>query len=313
LQPGGGADLRVLSFDDAPDPVTGGYLVGYTVVISNDGTGDAHDVVLTDTMPAGTRFEAPKPNPFGCRARKGVVSCALGTIGAGASTSVLLVLDTPPVGTSVVLTNAVTVSSPDDANPANDGDVEQTTVVPRQAGSAAGFVPPNVGRRFVADAATTWPSGWPIATSGDPTVAAAVTPGGGPGGVLSIVEVPCGEPFTCRSVQRTTSNGGTQPPAVIGSVVTFSPPPGATAGAPVTGFVYLDRSIVPGASGLRFAFRDAQTGTFVANLPWCGRSGPAPACVADVDRIYAWWFPQVHQDLRVEVRFLRAGSFAVMR
>jgi hypothetical protein len=98
----------------------------------------------------------------------------------------------------------------------------------------------------------------------------------------------------------------------LGSVVSFSPPPGATAKAPFTGFLYLDRSIVPGTTGIRIAFRDAQTGTFVASLPWCGRSGPAPACVADIDRIWSW-YDRVHLDLRVKVRFLGAGSFAVMR
>jgi uncharacterized repeat protein (TIGR01451 family)/CSLREA domain-containing protein len=312
LEPAGDADLSILSFDDAPDPVTGGYLVGYTVVIRNEGTSDAHDVVLTDALPAGTRFEAPTPNPLGCRASKGVVSCALGTIAAGASTSVLLVLDTPEVMKSVALSNAVAVSSPDDANPANDRDTELTSVSPRQAGSAAGFIPPNAGRRFVADGVTTWPGGWPIATSSDTTVAAAIAPSG-PGGVLSILEGPCGGSFACRAARRAAPQGGTSPPAVLGNVVTFSPPPGATAGAPVTGFLYLDRSIVPGTSGLKIAFRDAQTGAFIANLPWCGRSGPAPACVVGVDRIYAWWFDRVHLDLRVKVRFLRAGSFAVMR
>jgi hypothetical protein len=98
----------------------------------------------------------------------------------------------------------------------------------------------------------------------------------------------------------------------LGNVVSFSPPPGATRDAPYTGFLYLDRSVVTGTSGIRVAFHDAQTGTFVASLPWCGRSGPAPACVADIDRIWSW-FGWVHLDLRVKVRFLGAGSCAVMR
>jgi uncharacterized repeat protein (TIGR01451 family) len=313
LEPAGGADLHVVSLDDAPDPVTGGYLVGLTVVVRNEGAADALGAVLTETLPPGTRFVAPHPNPFGCKVSKGIVSCALGTVAAGGSTTVLLILETPGVTKSTTLSTVVSVASPDDANPANDGDTEVTTVEPRRSGYAAGFVPPNAGRRFVADAVTTWPGGWPIATSTDTTTAAAVTPGGGPGGVLSILETPCGGAFACRTAQRAAAGGGTSSPAVLGNVVTFSPPPGATASAPVTGFLYLDRSIVPSTSGLRVAFRDAQTGTFVASLPWCGRSGPAPACVADVDRIYAWWFDRVHQDLRVKVRFLRAGSFAVMR
>jgi uncharacterized repeat protein (TIGR01451 family) len=311
LEPAGGADLRVASLDDAPDPVTGGYLVGYTVVVRNEGAGDAHAVVLTDALPAGTRFVPPSPNPFGCKAANGVVACALGTVAAGGSATALLILETPGVAKSTSLSNVVTVTSPDDPNPANDTDTESTIVVPRQAGFAAGFVPPNAGRRFVADAITTWPSGWPIATSSDPTTAAVVTPGGGSGGVLSITESTCGGSFACRTAQR-AANGSTPPPSVLGSVVTFSPPTVATAGAPYTGYLYLDRSIVPSTSGIRIAFRDGSTGTFVANLPWCGRSGPAPACVADIDRIYSW-YDKIHLDLRVKVRFVRAGSFAVMR
>jgi uncharacterized repeat protein (TIGR01451 family) len=311
LEPAGGADLHIASVDDAPDPVTGGYLVGYTVVVRNEGTGDARETVLTDTLPAGTRFVAPTPNPFGCTASKGVVTCALGTIAAGGSASALLIVETPGVGKSTTLTNAVAVSSPDDANPTNDRDTEETLVLPRLPGFAAGFVPPNVGWRFVADAVTTWPGGWPIATSSDPTAAAVITPDGGPGGVLSIAEAPCGGSFACRAAQR--SAGGTAPPpAVMGSVVTFSAPAVGTAGAPYTGYLYLDRSIVPGTSGIRVAYRDGTSGAFVASLPWCGRSGPAPACVADIDRIYSW-FDRVHRDLRVKVRFLGTGSFAVMR
>ncbi|MFN8233903.1 MAG: right-handed parallel beta-helix repeat-containing protein [Actinomycetota bacterium] len=311
LVPAGGADLLIESFDDAPDPVTGGYLIGYTVVIRNEGVEDAHDSVLTQTLPPGTAFVAPTPNPFACQAVDGTARCAIGTIAAGGSVSALLILRTAEVSETTSIASVVEVASPDDADESNDTGDEQTSIVPRETAFASGFVPPNDERRFITDAVTRWRSGWPIATSTDPTTAGVLSPGGGPGGVLSIVETTCGGAFACPATHR-FGTGGKPPAAVLGSVVTVSTPAGGTARAPFTGYLLLDRSIVPSARGVRVAFSDAQTGLFVASLPWCGRSGPAPACVADVDRVYSW-IDRVRFDLRVKVRFLGAGSFALMR
>ena len=43
----------VASIAAVPDPVTAGMRLGYTVTVSNTGSATAHDVVFTDTLPAG--------------------------------------------------------------------------------------------------------------------------------------------------------------------------------------------------------------------------------------------------------------------
>jgi uncharacterized repeat protein (TIGR01451 family) len=49
------AELRVEK-TDSPDPVIEGQVLTYTVVVENPGNADATDVVLTDDLPANTRF-----------------------------------------------------------------------------------------------------------------------------------------------------------------------------------------------------------------------------------------------------------------
>src|SRR5207237_7364968 len=49
------ADLSVTK-TDAPDPVTAGTNLTYTITVSNAGSSDAQGVSLTDAVPAGTTF-----------------------------------------------------------------------------------------------------------------------------------------------------------------------------------------------------------------------------------------------------------------
>ena len=49
------ADLAVTK-NDAPDPVTAGQNLVYTVTVANNGPDDAQTVTLTDTLPTGTTF-----------------------------------------------------------------------------------------------------------------------------------------------------------------------------------------------------------------------------------------------------------------
>ncbi len=312
LTPIGSADVSVVSVEDAPDPVTGGYDVAYTVLVRNLGGDAASDVMLRDTLPTGAAFVRPNPNAYRCVASKGVVSCSLGSIPAGGSVQVRLILDTPWVSTPSSLTNLVEVTSPDDHDASNDRDAETTSLLPRQMTFATGFIPPNAGDVLVTDATSTWPEGWPIATAEDPTVGAALLPSG-PGGVFTIAESPCGGSFSCPTSVRHGDGRLTSTPRTIGSVVTFTPPAAASARDPHIGFLLFDRTIAPLSwNPVRVAFRDAETGAFVRELPWCGWRTSAAACVVSIDRIYSW-HAKAHLDLVVKVRFLRAGSFAVMR
>lgn len=116
-------DLQV-TVADAPDPVVVGSDVTYTVSLTNAGRLAATSVVLYDYFGSAATFvSASAP----CVASVRVVTCPVGTLASGASTTVTVVVR-PSVGPSTI-TNAayVTVTEPD-ANPA-DNTASQATAV----------------------------------------------------------------------------------------------------------------------------------------------------------------------------------------
>ena len=115
------APLLALTRTDAPDPVTAGGNLTYTLTFANNGTADATSVVLTDTVPANTTFVSA--TLAGTQAA-GTVTWNLGTLAAGASGSAQLV-----VRVASPLANGTTITSG-----AGSLDSAQTNPV---AGSAA--------------------------------------------------------------------------------------------------------------------------------------------------------------------------------
>ena len=78
-------DVSVVKTNDPGGVVQNGDSITYTLSVSNDGTGTAIDVHLADQLPAGVTFAGATT---GCGEAAGLVTCALGDIGAGASVSV---------------------------------------------------------------------------------------------------------------------------------------------------------------------------------------------------------------------------------
>ncbi len=112
----GAPDLTVALTSDAGGPLSPGDTVGYSITVTNVGTGVADDVALVDTLPAGVALaEAPGP----CEEDGGVVACALATLGAGdeASTQLRVAIRGATCGP---LENEVSVSSPDEPATAVD-------------------------------------------------------------------------------------------------------------------------------------------------------------------------------------------------
>jgi len=97
------APLLALTRSDAPDPVTAGGNLTYTLTFANNGTADATLVVLTDTVPANTTFVSA--TLAGTQAA-GTVTWNLGTLAAGASGSAQLV-----VRVASPLANGTTITS----------------------------------------------------------------------------------------------------------------------------------------------------------------------------------------------------------
>ena len=97
--------LPVLSISksDAPDPVNAGSNITYTLSYSNTGNANASGVVITDTVPGNTTFVSATG---GGTLAAGVVTWNIGSLNAGSSSSVQLVVQvTSPLANGTVITN----------------------------------------------------------------------------------------------------------------------------------------------------------------------------------------------------------------
>lgn len=121
------ADLSVMK-SDAPDPVSKGSALTYSVVVTNSGPGSAARVQLTDVLPADVQFVSVTSSAGSCAEADGTVTCELGSLTSGANATVTIVVRPKKVGT---ITNTAQVSSiSPDPNLANNADTEDTMVVP---------------------------------------------------------------------------------------------------------------------------------------------------------------------------------------
>lgn len=119
------ADLS-LSKTDSPDPVIAGSPLTYTITITNGGPNAALGVVMTDALPAGTSFVSAIPTQGTCSGSS-TVTCNVGTLANGASTTIMIVVNTTAAG---VLTNSATVVSDiADLNTANNSATTTTVVL----------------------------------------------------------------------------------------------------------------------------------------------------------------------------------------
>jgi uncharacterized repeat protein (TIGR01451 family) len=121
------ADLSILK-SDSPDPVAPGSLLTYTIDVSNAGPSDALNVVVTDVLPAGVAYVSDTDSCV--EAPAGTLTCPLGTLVSGASTSFDITVEVDR-GTTGVITNQATVTSDTPDNNTNNNTVtEDTTVNP---------------------------------------------------------------------------------------------------------------------------------------------------------------------------------------
>ena len=122
------ADL-VIEKVDLMDPVRAGEVILYQIEVTNTGSSDAQDVVVTDTEPAGTDYMNASP---GCTESGGTVTCNLGTIPAGDSKSVWIEVRTDeglPDPTTVNNTAGVTSPTDPAAQPGNPKEDSEETLV----------------------------------------------------------------------------------------------------------------------------------------------------------------------------------------
>ncbi len=107
-------DVSVVKVNDPGGVVQSGDSITYTLSVSNDGTATASDVHVADQLPAGVTFTDATA---GCGEAAGLVTCALGDIGAGASVSVDITV-TVDDGICGPIVNEAHVSAANEAEPA---------------------------------------------------------------------------------------------------------------------------------------------------------------------------------------------------
>ncbi|MGZ5474175.1 MAG: DUF11 domain-containing protein, partial [Thermoanaerobaculia bacterium] len=104
------ADLSVKKTADFTESTVGSSAT-YTIVVTNNGPGEATDVVVTDDLPAGTTFVS---SSAGCSGTT-TVTCAVGTLAAGDSATIEIVVTLPSTPGTVSNTASVASSSTDPA------------------------------------------------------------------------------------------------------------------------------------------------------------------------------------------------------
>ncbi len=114
-----------VAIDDAPDPVLAGESLTYTLDVANDGPSSAGDVSVTLPLPAGVSFVS---TTGGGVLAAGTVTWDLGTMLAGASTSVTVTVLVDPARTADLSATATVATSTFDDDASNDTDTEDTTV-----------------------------------------------------------------------------------------------------------------------------------------------------------------------------------------
>jgi uncharacterized repeat protein (TIGR01451 family) len=102
-----GADLSLTK--SGPGSVAFGAQIPYNLTASNAGPDVATNVTVTDTLPAGTTYVSSTPSQGSCAEAAGIVTCSLGTLAAGASATITIVVIAPSTGTAI--TNSATIAS----------------------------------------------------------------------------------------------------------------------------------------------------------------------------------------------------------
>jgi len=129
----GSADLSITK-SAAPEPVTAGANLTYTISAANVGPSNAASASISDPLPAGTTFVSmASPVSWSCTTpvvgAGGTVSCSLASMPIGSAVFTLVVNVGAAVTGGTVLTNTATVTSATtDANPGNESATANSTV-----------------------------------------------------------------------------------------------------------------------------------------------------------------------------------------
>jgi uncharacterized repeat protein (TIGR01451 family) len=128
-----GADLA-LSKGDAPDPVSSGSTVTYTLVLTNNGPGTATNATITDPLPNGTTFASCAISLGSCSGPgagvNGTVTGDIGNLGPLGSVTMTIVANVTALSGTTVSNTATATSAAPDPNLTNNSSTAATTVGP---------------------------------------------------------------------------------------------------------------------------------------------------------------------------------------
>jgi uncharacterized repeat protein (TIGR01451 family) len=155
------ADLT-LTKSAAPDPVTAGEQLTYTVVVANDGPSDASGVTVTDILPAQLDYATSSATTGSFNTGTGVWE--VGALAAGTNATLTLVADVDPSAADSVVNVAVVAGAENDPDPANDTasvstQVERSADVAVTKTASSGSVTAGGGLTYTVRARNDGPSG----------------------------------------------------------------------------------------------------------------------------------------------------------
>jgi uncharacterized repeat protein (TIGR01451 family) len=125
LVPAASADLSIVK-TDAPDPVTVGQALTYSLAVSNAGPDTATAVVVSDTLPSSLTFGSATASQGSCSAVGNAVTCTIGDLASGANATVTIVAT--PTGAGAITNTATVQSAAADPDPADNSSSQGTTV-----------------------------------------------------------------------------------------------------------------------------------------------------------------------------------------
>ena len=118
------ADVAIVK-TGAPNPVSQGTPLTYTLIVTNNGPASATNVTVTDTLPPGMTYSSATPTSQ-CSEAGGTVTCLLGTMVNGGTATILIttIPETPGMLTNI----ATVIADQTDPNPANNSSSQTETV-----------------------------------------------------------------------------------------------------------------------------------------------------------------------------------------
>jgi uncharacterized repeat protein (TIGR01451 family) len=117
------ADVSIIK--TGPAAVTFNTNASYMITVSNAGPSNSSNVVVTDVIPSNASFVSATPSQGSCSGTA-TVTCSLGTVNAGSSATIALVLH---VNSGTAVTNTATVTA-DTADPNLANNSSTTGVIP---------------------------------------------------------------------------------------------------------------------------------------------------------------------------------------